>query len=734
MKSLKYFLISFVLFFSVSDAFSCGPLSFSPRCYYMYRVYESIPETELPIEDCYPGAGRNCEEWQRLTSKNIPLEDIYNVVYKMSLKEYKALYDNRGVRYENKFAEWITKRDTAILDFLLLAKSNEYIRLKVNSRWYYPTMEINAPMTLEEIPARALAVNDARLRDRYLLQAVRALFSQKKFEECIALWESEASLLPENNLMRRLIQPYIAGAEFRVNNSKKAITYFAQLGDVNSMLFCAGRAGEKLSTEDALELVCEYAPNSRYIVETLQKYVRGLEPLGGIHWCEESEINVSEQLFSLCLRMAQDKRVENRAMWYYTAAFLSDLKGDAREASCLLSQAEKSSTNEYIKESVKVFRIYLDAKTHSYDASYESKLFAQLKWLDSKIVNCIDKQVIDETARGYKLQIGISYYYWNDVMRRILLGEVCPRMIKAGKTTRALQLANMADNRLLGIVDKKEATEWTKKGDECNETIKRVYTMSSFRYSDEFNPYDYSNSFFEMIDSLGVSCAVEYVENVKHPQSEFDRYLNARGYTNRDYLYDILGTQSLRNMRYADAVNYFQVVSPTYKNHLNVRLYYDPFSIGRKSIDASPDFKYEFARKMDSLERNIKRVVEPNRKARLLVKYATGIKNSFDVCWALTQYYRGFCYYGQVCRKRDWESDKYTKAADARVAELINSATKMVTDDEVAAEMQYELFNFKTVAEKYPYTEKGKLVRGECDNLYDHNPMSRRSRCNGWYQ
>ncbi len=83
---------------------------------------------------------------------------------------------------------------------------------------------------------------------------------------------------------------------------------------------------------------------------------------------------------------------------------------------------------------------------------------------------------------------------------------------------------------------------------------------------------------------------------MQHPQSEFDRYLNARGYTNSDYLYDILGTQCLRNMRYADAVMYF----------------------------------------------------------------------------------------GQV-------------------------------------------------GEKYPYTQKGKLVRGECDNLYDYNPISRRRSYFSWY-
>jgi hypothetical protein len=52
---------------------------------------------------------------------------------------------------------------------------------------------------------------------------------------------------------------------------------------------------------------------------------------------------------------------------------------------------------------------------------------------------------------------------------------------------------------------------------------------------------------------------------------------------------------------------------------------------------------------------------------------------------------------------------------------MIASASSMATDDEVAAEIQYQLCNFKTVAEKYPNTHKGELVRGKCDKLYDYH-------------
>ncbi|MBP3325910.1 MAG: hypothetical protein J6L77_05790, partial [Coprococcus sp.] len=455
-----------------------------------------------------------------------------------------------------------------------------------------------------------------------------------------------------------------------------------------------------------------------------QKYIREIEPLGEFYWEDELEKTPElDKLYNLCLKMARCGKSNNPAMWYYTAAFLEDLYGNTASASRLLSLAEKSRSSDYIKESIKIFRIYLDAKLLPYDSYYENRLFGQLKWLDSKIQSNIDDKVRNETARGYMLFNCESYYYWNDMMRRILLAEVCPRMIKSGKTTRALQLANMADNRLLNIVNRHEICDW------MDDKVVHSYTMSSYRYSTNFNPHDYSNSFFEMIDSLGVNEAIRYVERVDKPQNEFDRFLNNCGYIGSDYLNDIVGTQCLRYMRYQEALEYLGKVSESYKTHHNVYMAYDPFSAEPKAIKMKTDFRYDFAREMYSLERGINLTTEPNRKALLMVKYAIGIRNSFDWCWGLTQYYRGTSYWGQVCEKRDWENDENTKAAIGKVEELINLACDIVTDDETGANIQYMLCNFKTVARNYPNTEKGQLVRGKCDNLYDyHADQSYRSR------
>ena len=181
MRSLKYLLISLVLLLSVNELFACWDPWYTPGGYYMYRVYDNTCKTTSTINAHNISVEQNCIAWQKLTSKTIPLEEIYEVVYKMPLEEFEAIYDSREISYKNRFAEWITKKDTAALNFLLLAKNNEYIRSKRNSRWYYPSMKIDARMTIEEIAEKALSADDGRLRDRYLLQGVLTS-SLKKYQ------------------------------------------------------------------------------------------------------------------------------------------------------------------------------------------------------------------------------------------------------------------------------------------------------------------------------------------------------------------------------------------------------------------------------------------------------------------------------------------------------------------------------------------------------------------------
>ena len=723
MKSLKYTLAVSLLaaLWPAVPAFGCWGTWYLPKGYYMYRVVENSEEEDPIFSSFNLNAESNCREWQRYSSASIPLTDIYQVVYKMPLADFETFSKNPWrYRGDNAFLKWIRHRNTDAIEFLLFAKITEDVRSRQNSRWYYPSMNTGARMTLEEIAEKALDY-EGPLRGRYLLQGVRALFSLRRYQDCIDLWDNEVSAMPEKSVMRQMILPYIAGAEYRMKNYDKAVAYYYEAGDLPSMIACSG-AEKPASTVETIERIYQYEPNCSRFPELLQKLVRTAEPTGGYLWDEMDEGYVNDehrQLARLAVRIAQEGKTDNPAMWYYTAAFIKDLDGHTAEASQLLAKAEQSYGTEFIKESVKVMRIYLDAKLMPYNQSYENRLLEQLQWLDRKIADNITAEVRERTSRKGKLYNNISYYYWNDMMRRIVLAEVCPRMLKAGKPIRALQLANMADNRLLGLVD-------------CCTSYKKKYvsgrvqweeaTMNMREYrrnKDAWTP-DYSNSFFEMIDSLGVDKAIAYRNRIAKPMDTFDRFLNKRGYVDMEYINDIVGTQCLRNLRYADAAVYLRQIGRSFEGHLNTDMRYDPFSHETRIIHDTYDFKYRFALEMWTLEQEMKTTDNPDRRAETMMRYATGMRNSFDRCWALTQYYRGTSYWGQVVEKRDWESEPEAIRARNRSSKLFKTAFALFSDPELAAKALYEIHQYRTLANKYPDTETGQLVRGNCDNLVDY--------------
>ena len=374
-------------------------------------------------------------------------------------------------------------------------------------------------------------------------------------------------------------------------------------------------------------------------------------------------------------------------------------------------------------------RIYLDAKTLPYDNAYEQKLFAQLQWLDGKIKSNITPEVREKTSKKYYSYLGInkSYYYWNDVMRRILLAEVCPRMIEQGKQVRALQLANMADNRLLGLVNKIETYNLTYQDkDACcistggGQMIEMP--LNEFRRStQQFNHLDYRNDFFILIDSIGVDNVIAYYGRVMSPKTDFDRFLNARGYVDRDYLLDIVGTQCLRNMRYADAEKYLGTINPSFYGHLNVCQIHIPFELDNVRKYNDTDFRYQFAKEMNALERKITATTNPDEKAQAMLRFAIGLRNSFGKCWSLTQYAKNssYTYRGEAPSK--WLNSPEKHSADTQAYELIKTTCNLVTDREYAAKIQYDFCNFREVATRYYDTQMARAVWGKCDQLIDYH-------------
>ena len=710
--------ISLAALLSCGISYACGPYYYDPGEYYMYRISDHYL-TGQPVSLSYNyGSEENCRLWQQQTSRSIPLDDIYQLVYKGRIDWIEGIAYHTGTKYaylgdeHNQFAEWLWK-DAEAAEFLLLAKQCEEARANMNDPWYYPAKQDPEKMTLEDIIAKAKQYKGKRMASRYVLQVMRALFSLKQYEECINYWNENSAVLPDD-IIRRLSLRYVAGAYYNYGDVQTAIKLFGEAQDVESVLYCANK-------EDYDELTCLYenAPNSSALRAKVERLMINLERnawrwnLKKIQVDDREDLKELKHIRNLALRIAEEGRVDDPDLWYYTAAFADHLLGRNIDASWTLARAENSEGSEFIKESIRVLKLYL-AALGPYSSSYEAEMVNGIKWLDAMIVEHLD-EAREETIRNgmYYANINISFYYWNDMLRKIVHSGIVPRLVNVHRAEMALAFSNMADNyifNLVGYVD----TSWS---------ANRRVSLEEYRTDCRFNSLDFCNQTFELLNDLDVESIVKYVRILEHPANHMQQYLNSRGYTRKDFFYEIIGTRMIREMRYAEAEQWLSSVPSSYQKQLNTfrdgYFRYDPFLPERTPIVDNADYKYNFAREMASMEQTIKQTRDQNRKALLMTRFATGIKNSLGNCWALSFY--------RLSEADMWTEDEETTFSKAqatgfsRAEKLYQQALALSNDNEIIAQIQYFLGNRATVINKFNTTVTAEYIRGHCDKYSDYH-------------
>jgi hypothetical protein len=699
MKSLKYLLvISLVALPLVASA-----------CWHPWTIYNNTSIFRLDNTKSEQQTSReaNCRQWQQLTDCNIPLRDIEEVVYTMPIDEYEKFCAVDNYCGNNAFAQWIKRNDREIMEFLLLAKRNESIRFAYSSKWYYPTMKVGGPMTIEEIAEQAMAAKSERLRDRYLLQAVRALTTLGRYEECIELWDNEISLLPEDNLMRILCNRYIAGAYYHTGDVESAMLQFAAHGDFNSMHYIADKANMELSYNDIIEY-CYRAGASIYKNSSvIRRMVVNAETWPVVKDVGDIPV-VAEELLALrnlAIEASSNTNCAERAEWGYVAAYIYTQEGKYADAKRMLNKVQCAPSSEYMKESMEALSIYIDALSSTHDAAYEARLHKQMLWLEERLA----KQISQSDMGDSYYWMGYGEYYWYNTIARIVSYTAAERYMKENNAVRALQLKNYVE--YVGYKYQPIVYYWYY---DASGYYSGYANIDSWRrYRNVFNTIDYSNNFFINFDMQTPDAAIAYVNRALNPITEFDRYLNDVGYTSSDFLYDVVGTLCLRHMRYEEAEYYFSLVSTEYERLLNVELRRDPFvALNSAKGTQLRDFRYLFASTMASLERSIETATDPNRRAKLLLKYGIGMANSVNNCWPLT-------HYGLSCDDK-WMNEPITIELRNKGISCINEAMSMFTDAESAAQAHYALGHLQTVVMEYSDTEVAKSIRRTCDTYFDY--------------
>ncbi len=752
MKSIKYILaISAVAIFMPADVKACGPFPpYEPELIRMFRCCSPDLERQWHEGCRFQGYEKdeNCLLWQEITSSNIPLRDIRAVVYEAGLKDLRSL--PQGPLVGNKFAQWLGqpghKED---MDYIMIAKEIEEVRNFMTDPWYYAYDGDEEHQRLNELLKACIEYKGQRHADRYALQLARLYFARKEFGKCIELWESSACNYPEN-IVTDMIASYVGGAYSREGNRDKAIQLFTRSQDIGSLI--ALKAWNDAEVESRytdsrvkeLEYIFNRFPNSPLLSVKLQGYIRDRESYTRYfedvdeaeyhnpvylkaHWVGDSLVYDDEPVFynelkQFARRVIASPDCRCKAMWQYTLAYIYYLDNDYSAADQWLNRAEHSEATPFIKESIRSFRFLLDATYADNSAGYRRKLFKELQWLDERLKET--DTLVPGSNWQYDNKQNYTFNFWQDVTRKVLLGKVCPAMLKNGNATLALQLANYASNRILQIQSLYAAYHYGYNDEEDSECYNSVIQFDDYRKSwSQKNWFDYDNQFFDMIDGVSAREAADYATRIEKPTTELDTFLNSRSYVNSDYICDIVGTLYLREMNYGEAVRWLSKVSTAYQSRTNLgkegyfRL--DPFRYQfdkKHYIADKDDYKLRFAQEMLQLEQLMNSDAEPNRKANAKIRYATGLRNSFGRCWYLTCYWLS----GSSEAREVFSDTDLGRRAYKKVDSLYEQALSEFTDPEQAAQAQLEMMNFKTVMSEFPGSKAASFVRGRCDNYYDY--------------
>lgn len=556
------------------------------------------------------------------------------------------VYDTSKPVYNRPVIEQLQESDDPeVMEYLRIARTCQAMREKMNSKWYYPSKNDPVVSALEEVLQKSLEYKGSKLKERYALQAARAMFTLGRFEQMCQWWsEIDSQIAP--GAIREHIIGYVAGAKYRTGEVEVALDYYSAIGDVESIEYCLRYAGDFNGYSSIREYVREYPA----VYKTLQDEITRIEVYADYYL--ENKPEVFYNYYMISMENAQESL--DPAPWLYTAAFVKFMTGEYHVAKDLVTRAEKCCSSQFMSDSIRVLRILLDAKISAYDSEYETKLLEDLEWLDMMICGNITDQVREKTAdEGFYIDCNSSYYYWNDMMRKIVLGTVVPRMVEAGKTPQALLLANYADNRLLSLVDWVCDSYWESDGDEYK-LVERNYTLSEYRRaSGVFNEIDYSCDYFGMLNSNDtyIGSIIEYSSILRKPTGNLQAFLVERAYIDDDYLNDLIGTRYLRIAKYEKAYAYLSKVSKEYQTYLNTYEYMRrlPFHYNRKKAsDELPDYKLDFARQMIECEKIMFSSTDPEKVGHARIKYGIGMRNSQDWCWILTDYKRSYRdYYGK---------------------------------------------------------------------------------------
>ena len=424
MTRLKTFLAVSLL---TTTACACVYAPYSPDDAHLYRIMEDIGMyAEYPYNDyrMYDVQGfdfrkENLKLWREQTGTKMSDERLEAIVYgKYSGGTHDMFYDSDEANH-----------------CLRTARNVQKIRDATGDPWYFPSSRGGGEYTqaLEELVETCKNCAEGMFRGRYVLQALRCLNTLRRWDDSIEFWEQQRDSL-SHDVIFTMAEREAAAAYHQTGNDSIAADIYARVGDIASLRMC------RKERDNEMEYIYKHCPDSPYFPEEIQTLLTYFDR----EYCPTDEREYyyfrtwdkrdslrAEQFLRLCQRVLRERKVKDLAMWNYAAAATLDVLERPKESMVYIRQGERLCKDEFLKKSFRILRMHIEAKTLPMNHNYDHRLYRDLRWLCSEIDKNMSPAKKERLGELTCYKWNANTYFWNDGMRRILLSDVCPRMIKA---------------------------------------------------------------------------------------------------------------------------------------------------------------------------------------------------------------------------------------------------------------------------------------------------------------
>lgn len=646
MKSKIFILVLLVNFVMAQSSLkACGywefeweyrPMTFQAQLPWMQSMSPFVYTTASLFYNMNPDPmgkdrTRNITEWQKATSKDINLDDIYAIQYETDPDTFINSFENSVLKeYQgNSLIKYLTrdKKHKDILDYLVFAKkveSTEYDFANLNFEEWQD--EINKTPNnslilknelLSEAKERLKAVKSPFLKERYAFQVVRLSWQVGEYKEASEAFDTYFKAINPNSLMSVWAGLFKAMSLDKLDRKADANLFYIQvfensdekkLRSVQLYNYNIPTPPTFSDKEKSIEIVLKSIQNPGRALDSIQSIHRLDKNSQYLSFMVMREINKLEDWLISSVYLKSEKNPFSNAYQY-------SWDNDDEETSQI--KKKNLETDMQYLQRLKAFVIVLRNGTQQQEEKdYYAIALAHLslleengedakKYLATISTNANPSILLQKSIENIWLSIKTDDIT-TDSFKKNYVSEI--KKLKAQLLTTPYKFKNENDQsyenyRIFYTLDLALANEYKKRGDIISYCLLKNISNKdrnpggSFWYTSE-PASDYYGVMRQMDFNASVSDMDALIALLqKTNKTEFEEYICDQPFNSIDAYRDLKGTIAFRNRDLQSAYEAFASMDQNFwattyyfKDYLNE----DPFIPKNLYSQESRDFTYKF--------------------------------------------------------------------------------------------------------------------------------------------